>query len=109
VDRGRLVIFTPTGTLVATISPGIGEGDPGMPRGLAVNDSGKLLVADTADHMVLIYGADKSKPTPTYIGSFRTAGQLDGTLEYPKGVATDKRAHVYITDRENNRLQVWGC
>jgi hypothetical protein len=34
--------------------------------------------------------------------------QLDRTFEYPNGVATDKRAHVYITDREDNRVQVWG-
>jgi DNA-binding beta-propeller fold protein YncE len=102
------VIFSPAGKLVATVSPGIGEGDLGMLRGVAVDDSGKLLVVDTADHMVRIYGADKSKPTPTYIGSFGTEGQLDGTFEYPNGVTTDKRAHVHITDRENNRVQVWG-
>jgi hypothetical protein len=75
MDRGRLVIFGP-GKMIATISPGVGEGDLGMPRGVAVDDSGKL--------------------------------QLDGAFEYPNGVATDKRAHVYITDREDNRVQVWG-
>ena len=107
-NNGRLVIFSPDGKTLATISPGVGEGDLGMPRGVAVDDSGKLLVADTADHMVRIYTTDKSKPTPTYIGSFGNEGQLDGTFEYPNGVATDKRAHVYITDRENNRVQVWG-
>ena len=107
-NNGRLVIFNPAGKMLATISPGIGEGDLGMPRGVAVDDSGRLLVVDTADHMIRIYSADKSKPTPTYVGSFGTEGQLDGTFEYPNGVATDKRAHVYITDRENNRVQVWG-
>jgi len=45
---------------------------------------------------------------PTYIGSFGNEGQTDGTFEYPNGVATDTRAHIYVTDRENNRLQVWG-
>jgi hypothetical protein len=73
-----------------------------------VSGSGKLLVVHTADHMVRTYSTDKSKPTPTYIGSFGNEGQLDGTSEYPNGVATDKRAHVYVTDRENNRVQVWG-
>jgi len=107
-NNGRLVIFSRVGKMIATISPGIGEGDLGMPRGVAADDSGKLLVVDTADHMVRLYTTDKSKPTPTYVGSFGTEGQLDGTFEYPNGVATDKRAHVYITDRENNRVQVWG-
>ncbi|MEP7193040.1 MAG: hypothetical protein ABI903_09265 [Actinomycetota bacterium] len=107
-NNGRLVVFNPAGKMIATISPGVGEGDLGMPRGVAVDDSGKLLVVDTADHAVRTYSLDKSKPTPTYLGSFGTEGQLDGTFEYPNGVATDKRAHVYVTDRENNRVQVWG-
>ena len=107
-NNGRLVIFGQYGKMLATISQGIGEGDLGLPRGAAVDDSGRLFVADTADHMVRVYTIDKSKPTPTYVGSFGGEGQLDGTFEYPNGVATDTRAHIYITDRENNRVQVWG-
>jgi len=107
-NNGRLVVFNVAGTMLATISRGIGEGDLGLPRGAAVDDAGRLFVADTADHMVRVYTIEKSKATPTYVGSFGAEGQLDGTFEYPNGVATDKRAHVYITDRENNRVQVWG-
>lgn len=107
-NNGRVVVFDVTGKMIATISSGIGEGDLGLPRGAAVDDSGRLYVADTSDHQVRIYSIDKAKATPTYLGSFGTEGQLDGTFEYPNGVATDKRARVYITDRENNRVQVWG-
>ena len=107
-NNGRLVIFGQYGKMLATISQGIGEGDLGLPRGAAVDDSGRLFVADTADHMVRVYTIDKSKPTPTYVGSFGGEGQLDATFEYPNGVATDTRAHIYVTDRENNRVQVWG-
>ena len=107
-NNGRLVIFSPYGKVLSTISRGVGEGDLGLPRGAAVDDGGRLFVADTADHMVRVYRIDESKATPTYVGSFGGEGQLDGTFEYPNGVATDKRAHIYITDRENNRVQVWG-
>jgi len=107
-NNGRLLIFNKSGKLLSTISPGVGEGDLGMPRGVAVDEAGRLFVVDTADHMVRVYRVEKSKVTPTYIGSFGDEGQLDGTFEYPNGVATDKRARVYITDRENNRVQVWG-
>jgi DNA-binding beta-propeller fold protein YncE len=107
-NNGRVVIFGQYGKMLATISRGIGEGDLGLPRGAAVDDAGRLFVADTSDHMVRIYNVDKAKAMPTYVASFGTEGQLDGTFEYPNGVATDKRAHVYITDRENNRVQVWG-
>jgi len=107
-NNGRLLIFSQYGKMLATISSGIGEGDLGLPRGAAVDDAGRLFVADTADHMVRVYTIAKSKATPTYVGSFGGEGQLDGTFEYPNGVAADKRAHIYITDRENNRVQVWG-
>jgi DNA-binding beta-propeller fold protein YncE len=108
-NNGRLVIFSPAGKMLATISPGVGEGDLGMPRGVAVDDAGRLFVADTSDHMVRVYDVNSSKVvTPAYLGSFGGEGQLDGTFEFPNGVATDTRSHVYVTDRENNRVQVWG-
>jgi DNA-binding beta-propeller fold protein YncE len=107
-NNGRVVIFGQYGKMLATISRGIGEGDLGLPRGAAVDDAGRLFVADTSDHMVRVYTIEQGKAMPTYVASFGNEGQTDGTFEYPNGVATDKRAHVYITDRENNRVQVWG-
>lgn len=107
-NNGRLVIFGPAGKHLATINRGVGEGDLGLPRGAAIDDSDRLYVVDTSNHAVKLYrlGAAKS-PSPKYIGSFGAEGQLDGTFEYPNGVATDSRARVYVTDRENNRVQVW--
>src|SRR5450759_1243955 len=107
-NNGRLVVFSPAGKMLATISQGVGEGDLGLPRGAAVDDAGRLFVADTSDHQVRVYTVGTTGTVPAYIGSFGNEGQLDGTFEYPNGVATDRRAHIYITDRENNRVQVWG-
>jgi DNA-binding beta-propeller fold protein YncE len=107
-NNGRLLIFNAAGKALATINPGIGDGDLGLPRGVAVDESGRLYVVDTADHQVRVYLIGSSTTTPKYVASFGTEGQLDGTFEYPNGIATDKRAHIYVTDRENNRVQVWG-
>jgi len=106
--NGRLAVFDQAGKLRATINRGVGEGDLGLPRGAAVDDAGRLFVVDTADHMVRVYVIDKSKAIPKYVGSFGGEGQLDAKFEYPNGVATDTRSHIYVTDRENNRVQVWG-
>jgi DNA-binding beta-propeller fold protein YncE len=107
-NNGRLVVFGQYGKMLATISRGVGEGNLGLPRGAAVDDAGRLYVVDTADHMIRLYTLDKSRALPRYVGSFGGEGRLDGKFEYPNGVATDTRAHIYVTDRENNRVQVWG-
>jgi DNA-binding beta-propeller fold protein YncE len=107
--HGRLVIFSPAGKIIATIGQGIGSGDLGLPKGVAVDGAGRLYIVDTSQHIVQIYNdASSTVPAPTHIGSFGTEGQLDGTFEFPNGVAADTRAHIYVTDRENNRVQVWG-
>jgi DNA-binding beta-propeller fold protein YncE len=108
-NNGRLVVFDPAGKMLAAINRGVGEGDLGLPRGVAVDDKSRLLVADTVDHMVRVYDVGDSKvATPKYIGSFGAMGQSDGTFQYPNGVATDTHARVYVTDRDNDRVQVWG-
>ena len=108
-NNGRLVVFNVAGKTLAIIASGVGEGDLGMPRGAAVDDSGRLYVVDTSDQNVKVYNVGSSEsPTPAYVGLFGTEGQLDGTFEFPNGIATDTRAHIYVTDRENNRVQVWG-
>lgn len=107
-NNGRVLIFDLAGKNIASINRGVGEGDLGMPRGLVIDDSDRLYVVDTANHMVKIYrvGVDGS-PIPKYIGSFGDEGQVDATFEYPNGVTIDSRSRVYVTDRENNRVQVW--
>ena len=107
--NGRVLAYDSSGKVVNTIARGLGDGDLGMPRGIAADDSHRLFVVDTTDHMVRVYtvGA-KAADAYKYVGSVGGEGRLDGTFEYPTGLALDKRAHVYVTDRENNRIQVWG-
>jgi DNA-binding beta-propeller fold protein YncE len=108
-NNGRLLVFNPAGKVIATIGGGLGAGDLGLPRGVAIDGSGRLFVVDTSDQMVRAYTLGTSKaPTPAYIGSFGDEGQADGLFEYPNGIATDTRAHIYVTDQNNNRVQVWG-
>jgi len=113
-NNGRLVTFDPAGKPVATINRGVGQGDLGLPRGTAIDNSNRLYVVDTSAHTIKVYRLTAAKtpsaksPSATYIGSFGEEGQIDGTFEYPNGVAVDPRSRIYVTDRENNRVQVWG-
>jgi DNA-binding beta-propeller fold protein YncE len=107
-NNGRVVVFDPNGKAHAAVNRGIGDGDVGLPRGLAIGEEGQLFVVDTVNHTVRVYGAgDAGLASLTYAGSFGDAGSTDGAFAFPNGVTTDSRARVYITDRENNRVQVW--
>ena len=113
-NNGRLVTFDPAGKLATTINRGVGQGDLGLPRGTAIDNSDRLYIVDTSAHMVKVYriaaakSASGQSPVAKYIGSFGDEGQVDGAFEFPNGVAVDPRSRIYVTDRENNRVQVWG-
>jgi DNA-binding beta-propeller fold protein YncE len=108
-NNARVLIFSPTGGVTGRITSSVGDADLGLPRGAAIDDRQRLYVADAANHAVRLYRLPQSGATaPAFIGSFGTEGTVDAAFEYPNGVAVDSRARVYVTDRENNRVQVWG-
>jgi DNA-binding beta-propeller fold protein YncE len=107
-NNGRLLFFDATGRLVGSVNRGIGKGDLGLPRGVATDSSGRYYAVDTTNHTVHIYRlADPSSHKVEFVGAFGDEGIQDGAFEYPNGIATDTRSNVYVTDRENNRVQVW--
>lgn len=106
-NDGRLAIFSPGGKLVSSIARGVGEGDVGLPRGVAI-DGGRLFVVDTTAQAVKVYRIPgKATEVPRYVGSFGGEGIGDGQFEYPNGIAVDRSGRIYVTDRENGRVQVW--
>lgn len=105
-NDGRVLIFNPAGKLVSSIARGAGEGDLGLPRGVAISN-GRLFVVDATAQMVRVFHLP-SKPTevPTYIGAFGGEGIGNGQFQYPNGIAIGN-GRIYITDRQNGRVQVW--
>lgn len=106
-NNGRLMVFAPDGTVAAQVGRGTGEGNLGLPRGVAV-DADRVYVGDATGQGVFVYR------TPTtdsqrldFIGFFGGEGVEDGKFEFPNGVATDTRGRVYIADTVNDRVQVW--
>ncbi len=107
-NNGRALAFSTTGDVVASVNRGIGEGDLGLPRGVATDDSGRFYVVDTTNQSVHVYRlGEVGSNTVTFVGAFGDEGVADGLFAYPNGIAADTRSNVYITDRENGRVQVW--
>ncbi len=108
-NNGRLLVMDGQGRPLASIGRGTGEGMLGLPRGVAVDDAGRLYVVDTTGQTVHRYlTRPDGKPEPKFLDDLGSPGAGDGQFQYPNDVAVDTRGHVFIADRENNRVQVWG-
>jgi sugar lactone lactonase YvrE len=105
-NNGRLIVLTPDGKELASVDRGVGNGDLGMPRGISIDQDGRIFVVDTTNQAVSVYRLGDDNAIK-FLGQFGTQGIQDGQFMYPNGIATDQHGRVYITDRANNRLQVW--
>ena len=79
---------------------GRGDGQFRFPRGVAVDSTGNVYVADQGNHRV-----QKFTSTGTFVTKWGTEGGGDGQFFYPGGVAVDSTGNVYVADEGNNRVQ----
>ena len=107
-NNGRLVVFDETGAQLGKIERGSADDELGMPRGVAVDSHGRVYVVDTVRQSVQLFRALQTGETfPAFQTRFGREGTVDGAFEFPNGIAVDGRGRVYVTDWNNDRLQVW--
>jgi DNA-binding beta-propeller fold protein YncE len=105
-NNGRVLIYGGNGKLVGGLARGDSNTPLGLPRGMTLDQTGRLYVVDTSQQAVQVFKAGDDG-LPTYSTSFGEEGGIDGAFEYPNAIAADSIGRLYITDRENNRVQVW--
>jgi DNA-binding beta-propeller fold protein YncE/cbb3-type cytochrome oxidase subunit 3 len=71
-----------------------------MPRGMAVDTSGNVLVADTNNGRI-----QKFSPAGVFLGVIGTKGEGLGEFREPCGVAVDSNGNIYVADTANQRVQ----
>ncbi len=98
------------------------DGKPGLasslffPRGLAVDESGNLFIADSTNNLIRRLGPDGMLVTvagngkPTKFGAAQEAlgdggSSLDATFGYPGGLAIGPLGALYVADSTNNRVR----
>ena len=80
-----------------------------FPRGVAVDGSGNVYIADTGNHRVR--KVDSSGTITTFAGTGASGFGGDGgsatssLLSFPRGVAVDGSGNVYIADTGNHRVR----
>jgi DNA-binding beta-propeller fold protein YncE len=99
----RVQRFTPTGEFIRTWGIfGQGETPESFygPRGLAVDSTGRVFVADTGNKRIVVFDSDGN-----YITQFGAAGLDAGEFDEPVGVAVSEDGRVFVTDTWNQRIQ----
>jgi sugar lactone lactonase YvrE len=104
--------FDENGKYLFQISRGMSKGDLAMPRGIAFDSRGRMLIVDTTRGSIQAYrvadgDAGSDEPPVEFKGVFY--GDLGRRISflYPNGMALDGKNRAYIADRGNNRVSIW--
>lgn len=102
VDKnGRVQRFSPDGVFETFWR--MPETEYGKPVGLKVHPDGRIFVADTHYHRVMIFDRDGNP-----LGSFGSEGFGDGQFQLPTDVAFDNQGHIYVSEYYgNDRITKW--
>jgi sugar lactone lactonase YvrE len=96
-NNRRVQVYSPSGTFRRMIAT------EGTPRGIVIDAQKRLYVVDVLSQRIDVFTLDGRR-----LGSFGESGYGPGQFQYPEDVALDGRGRIYISDRENNQVQVWG-
>ena len=75
----------------------------GSPIGVVIDPQQRLYVVDPFAHAIDIYELGGSRIT-----GFGGPGLDLGRFRFPSDIALDERGRIFVSDRENNQIQVWG-
>ena len=101
--------FTLDGTLLLTLGAEGKPGEPGepfrRPADVAISGSGEIFVADGYDNSRV----HKFSSDGELLKSWGKKGKGPGEFNLPHGIWVDKDDYVWVTDRENNRIQIFSA
>ncbi len=95
---------TVTTSIFAGATGGAGSGQFIQPRGVTVDLSGKVYVADTGNNRIQVNTTGLTGGWTIFAGA--TGGVAVGFVNAPRGIFVDSNNNVYIADTGNNRIQV---
>ena len=85
---------------------GVHGSEPGefsRPQALALDQEGRLWVADSCNHRIQVF--DVSGERPQLVRIWGEHGEAPGQLNYPYNLILDGQGHVIVTEFGNHRVQ----
>lgn len=103
-NNARLVLFD-TATRVTSVYGNRPTESLALPRGVVMDSRGVALVADANDHSIV--GWDFARSSQNRVFLFGDPGIGEGAFLFPNDIAVSGRSHIFIADRDNDRVQIW--
>jgi len=100
-NNGRIKITSRAGRFINALGHADGIN---LPQGVAI-DRDWLYVVDSVGNSVHIF--DVTSNPPKFLFDIGEVGMGAGQFNYPADIALDNTGRLYITDRLNDRVQVW--
>jgi sugar lactone lactonase YvrE len=97
MNNHRVQVFTPLGEFKYIIRTS------GSPLGVVIDPKERLYVVDPFAHAVDVYELEGER-----IIGFGGPGIALGRFRFPSDIALDDTGRIFVSDRENNQVQVWG-
>ncbi len=105
-NNARVQVYNPEGKFISVLGSKNGVNPQlGLARGIDIDDRGRVYVVDTFQHKVRVF--DSIKKGGQQLFTFADKGTDNGQLYYPNGLAV-RKGKAYVTDRENDRVVVYG-
>ncbi len=105
-NNARIQVYDLQGSFVQTLGGGRSQAAPlTMPRGITVSASGQVLVVDVFTQVVRAF-SQKGSLVWT-LGEIGQNTDDNQGFNFPNGIWLDNSGKLYVTDRENNRVQVF--
>lgn len=102
----RVVALSPKGEVRWVLGRPDAGGDIvsffGLPRGIAMDNEGRLFITDTFHHQIVVVNRDGK-----LISVVGERGTEDGRFNFPEGLMFNANGLIYLADRENDRIQVF--
>ena len=101
-EKHCIIVASPSLAPLTTFgSKGSEDGEFNKPRGVAVDSSGRVFVADLNNDRVCVFSSEGK-----YLSSIGKPG-TKGELDRPSAVAIDNRDFLYVTEMVNGRVFVY--